>query len=188
MNFRFLIVFSLLPLCQIFGQDVVRFQKGDSLTVKVTEIKETQIQYKRLDNLEGPVYTIKKSDVESITYSNGSTDRFVKIAGTKENVHPLDTMMSSICFKPEAKKGKLFTISYGQDVVKGHFVWFSGMCKSEMLGEKLMKHGWFDFYDGDKLVMKTKFRRDAELNTDCVFDRELRQITQKGCFDAYFKR
>ena len=75
MNCRILAVMVLLPLISLaFGQDVVRLHKGDSLTVKVTEIGESQIQYKRLDNLEGPVYTIKKSDVESITYSNGNTD------------------------------------------------------------------------------------------------------------------
>ena len=54
MNFRILAIAALLPFTLTFGQDVVRFYKGDSLTVKVTEIGESQIQYKRLDNLEGP--------------------------------------------------------------------------------------------------------------------------------------
>ncbi len=188
MNCRILAVMVLLPLISLaFGQDVVRLHKGDSLTVKVTEIGESQIQYKRLDNLEGPVYTIKKSDVESITYSNGNTDRFVKVVESKEDVHPLDSMMSAICSKPEVKNGKIFTINYGESLAKGHSISITGICKSGLFGSKLVKHGRFDFYDGNKLVMKTKFSKDSEEKTDCVFNADRRRISQKACFDAYFK-
>ncbi|MBR2212605.1 MAG: hypothetical protein IJ896_14375 [Fibrobacter sp.] len=181
MNFRILAIVALLPFTLTFGQDVVRFYKGDSLTVKVTEIGESQIQYKRLDNLEGPVYTIKKSDVESITYANGNTDRFAKVAASSGNAHPLDALMSSICSKPEASSGRLFTIDYGETVVKGHVVSVSGVCKNGM------KHGQFNFYDNEKMVMKTKFVKDSEVKTDCVFSAAHRRSNQKTCFDAYFK-
>ena len=193
MNCRILAVMVLLQLISLaFGQDVVRLHKGDSLTVKVTEIGESQIQYKRLDNLEGPVYTIKKSDVESITYSNGNTDRFVLVSETKDSkalvYHVLDTMMVSICSKPEALSEKIFTINYGENVFKGHNISVSGICKSGLLGRKLMKHGQFNFFDGDKLVMKTKYVKDSEVKTDCVFDEKHRRNTSKACFDSYFSR
>ncbi|GEM_PF-3902380 len=188
MNFRFVVVAALLPFTLALGQDVVRYRNGDSATVKVTEIGESQIQYKRLDNLEGPAYSIKKNEVESITYANGSTDRFVMVAENKESVHPLDSMMTSICSKPEVKNGKKFTINYGEKVFKEHSISITGICKSGLFGSKLVKHGQFDFYDGNKLVMKTKFSKDSEEKTDCVFNADKRRISQKACFDAYFNK
>lgn len=42
------------------------------------EVNETQIKYKRCDNLEGPLIVVNKNDVYSIKYTNGNTDNFIK--------------------------------------------------------------------------------------------------------------
>lgn len=61
-----------LALCiSSIAQDIMTLKTGDVISVKVTEINETEIKYKDFANLEGPVRVIYKSDVFSIKYENG---------------------------------------------------------------------------------------------------------------------
>lgn len=58
--------------------DEIILKNGDELRVKVVEIAETIIKYRRCDNLNGPIYNILKSDVFLIKYPNGTRDVFVE--------------------------------------------------------------------------------------------------------------
>ena len=51
-------------------------KNGDELSVKVEEINETQIKYRKCSNLKGPLYTKNKSDVLLIRYPDGTKDTF----------------------------------------------------------------------------------------------------------------
>ncbi|NIF04967.1 hypothetical protein F3J23_05885 [Chryseobacterium sp. Tr-659] len=68
-------VLSLL-LAGIFGysQDKIFKKNGASFDVKLIEIGASNITYKELDNLEGPIHSLDKSEVYQITYGNGKTD------------------------------------------------------------------------------------------------------------------
>lgn len=59
-----------------FGQDVVTFNNGESIKAKVTEVSKTEIKYLLFDNQEGPIYTKPVSDIFSITYENGKSEKF----------------------------------------------------------------------------------------------------------------
>lgn len=54
--------------------DVIILKSGDEIKAKVTEVDQGEIKYKRCDNLDGPVYTLKKSEVFIIKYANGAKD------------------------------------------------------------------------------------------------------------------
>ena len=54
-----------------FAQDIMTLKTGDLISVKVTEINDTEIKYKDFLNLEGPIRVIYKTDVFSIKYENG---------------------------------------------------------------------------------------------------------------------
>ena len=56
------------------AQDVITLKNGDQITVKVSEISNTEIKYKRFDNLEGPTIAIAKSEVFAINYENGTRE------------------------------------------------------------------------------------------------------------------
>ena len=75
---RFLL--AALSLCSscVFSlaQDIVTKRDGSEFTAKVIEVGESEIKYKKFDNLEGPTYTIKVSDVFMVKYENGSKDVF----------------------------------------------------------------------------------------------------------------
>lgn len=58
--------------------DVLLLQNADELKVKVLEIDDQIIKYKRCDNLTGPTYSISKSKVAMITYANGIKEKVIQ--------------------------------------------------------------------------------------------------------------
>ncbi len=87
---RFLIlIFFVLTFSNIFATktithnftppdscDIIIFKSGDELEVKVYEVTDTQIKYKKFNFLSGPIYVANKNDIFLIKYSNGDKDVF----------------------------------------------------------------------------------------------------------------
>jgi len=59
-----------------YSQDILFYKNGIQEKVKVTEVLREQIKYKKALNLEGPVYTIDKTDLYLVRYENGTMDVF----------------------------------------------------------------------------------------------------------------
>lgn len=49
---------------------------GERIPAKLLEINAKEVKYKRLDNLEGPLYFVTKTDISSVKYQNGLTEKF----------------------------------------------------------------------------------------------------------------
>ena len=64
-------------------------RKGDTIMIKTIEIGEYEIKYKNCDYLSGPVFSIQKSSVFMITYSNGAKSVFKSEApeGETQKLH-----------------------------------------------------------------------------------------------------
>jgi hypothetical protein len=58
------------------AQDVIVKKDGSELQAKVTKVSKTEVEYKKFDNLEGPVYTLDLAQIFMIKYENGSKDVF----------------------------------------------------------------------------------------------------------------
>ena len=73
-----LIQFVVLMLISnwAFTQDLIVLRDGKEIKTKVIEIYQLEIKYKKFINLEGPTYTVMKSDVLMIKYENGEKDIF----------------------------------------------------------------------------------------------------------------
>ena len=54
--------------------DVILMRDNTKLEVIIQEVDDQKIKYKKLSNPEGPLFTVKKSDITSIKYSNGETE------------------------------------------------------------------------------------------------------------------
>lgn len=69
---KFLIssAFVLLQL-GCFCQDTLFLKDKQKLIVQVKEVSQTEIQYKKMNMLDGPMYITSKNDVEKIIYKNG---------------------------------------------------------------------------------------------------------------------
>jgi len=59
---------------------------SESILVKVIEVGTTEVKYKKLDNLNGPIFSILKSDLLIIKYENGIKDNFSSIKKNEEKV------------------------------------------------------------------------------------------------------
>ena len=79
---------ALLFVClSAKAQDVITTRKGTVIQAKVTEVTPSEVKYKRFDNLDGPNYTAKKSEIASIVYKNGTIDAFEE-ADTADEKQP----------------------------------------------------------------------------------------------------
>ncbi|WP_185288608.1 hypothetical protein [Chryseobacterium lactis] len=67
-----------------YSQDKVVRKNGASFDAKVLEVGGAEITYKESDNLDGPIHSLRKSDIYKITYSNGKEDVFGKYQNIDE--------------------------------------------------------------------------------------------------------
>ena len=72
---KLILIFLLSPIF-IFSQDVIILKNGDELTVKITDVSDNAIKYKKLDFLEGPNFNVKTSEIFLIKFSNGDKQLF----------------------------------------------------------------------------------------------------------------
>jgi len=57
---------------QINAQDILRLKSGREIRISVVEENDDLVKYREFENQSGPVYTIAKDKVESLTYRKGS--------------------------------------------------------------------------------------------------------------------
>lgn len=74
-----LFVASLATL-PLFAQDMIVLRDGTIVQSKVLEISSSEIKYKKFSNPDGPLYTLKSSEILSINYANGDVECFDKVA------------------------------------------------------------------------------------------------------------
>jgi hypothetical protein len=74
----FLWLSSFCLICSANAQDIILKVNGDEIQSRVAEIGLDEVKYHRFDNLTGPVYSIKKSEIFMITYEDGTKDIFGK--------------------------------------------------------------------------------------------------------------
>jgi len=69
----------------IKAQDTLSMRSGENILVKVIEVGTTEVKYKKLDNLSGPIFSILKSDLLIVKYENGTKEDFSSIKKIEEN-------------------------------------------------------------------------------------------------------
>ena len=68
------------------AQDTLSTRSGETILVKVIEVGTAEVKYKKLDNLNGPMFSMLKSDLLMIKYANGTNEDFSKEEKTKIKV------------------------------------------------------------------------------------------------------
>lgn len=58
------------------AEDIIVLQNGDIVKAKVIEIGQTEVKYRKISNLNGPIYSINKNEIFSISYENGEKEVF----------------------------------------------------------------------------------------------------------------
>jgi opacity protein-like surface antigen len=72
----FFIVCAVILAGSCYAQDVIVTKGAEKLSVKVIEVLENRVRYKKSANPEGPTYFMQISRISYIRYANGSVDRF----------------------------------------------------------------------------------------------------------------
>lgn len=73
---RLIVLLSFAFASSAFAQEKVILTDGTELSVKILEIDNTNIKYKKIDLPEGPVFNILKEQIFKITYTNGKSEVF----------------------------------------------------------------------------------------------------------------
>lgn len=94
----FIIIGLLFHISQVFSQDVITKKTGEDINSKVIEIGINEVRYKKFENIEGPTYSMLKSDILMIRYENGTKEIFNKSLPIKESTDTVITekLMSKI--------------------------------------------------------------------------------------------
>ena len=66
----------ILIFGQVQAQDVIIKNDKVKISAKVIEITDTHIKYRKWENLEGPLYNIKKLETSMIVYENGTEEYY----------------------------------------------------------------------------------------------------------------
>ena len=114
MNVRILTTISFVFLMlSAFSQDIILQRTGEELQVKVLEVNENNIKYKKFENLEGPTYTMDKALIFMVTYKNGSKEVFKTDSKPQKATKP-PKVKSTFDFKANRRGGYLgFRIAGG---------------------------------------------------------------------------
>lgn len=92
---HFSIIALVFAASYSFGQDTLYTVSGQKIAAKVVEINQTEIKYKKANNIDGPVYVVDKSDVALIEYKNGSKELYGTGSGSSEGVNTNDQTIAS---------------------------------------------------------------------------------------------
>jgi len=71
-----------------FSQDVITKKTGEEIKVKVLEVGNSEIKFKKFENQDGPVYSIPRLEILMIRYENGTKDIFNEPAKPAEVIQP----------------------------------------------------------------------------------------------------
>ncbi len=61
----------------VFSQDIIKKTNGDEIRSKVVDVTATDVKYKKFEDLKGPTFSIRQSELSEIRYENGTTDTFL---------------------------------------------------------------------------------------------------------------
>ncbi len=75
---RFFLVITVLlsAALAVSAQDLITKKDGSDIQAKILEVTSTEVKYKKYSNLEGPTFTLPKSDILIIRYENGENEVF----------------------------------------------------------------------------------------------------------------
>ena len=150
-----LILFAILFVASYAAkaQDIIVMRNADEVMAKVTAITQDEVTYKRWSNLEGPTYTISKSQIFYIKYENGEKDLMNAVSETRAAVKQPrnnDASVLPVAFRGYASVGTIFLSEVAGptlDVSAGVFLFDHLYAGIEVGFHSLLEK--YDYYEGD---------------------------------------
>ena len=204
--FTLLCIAAFIPL---WAQDIIVTTFNERIDAKITEVSETEVKYKQMDNLDGPTFVISTNKIASVIYKNGSVQTFKQANQTlvsQNNTQPQNTVTllegdAAPAFQPgiEIKKDNddFYWLGNYRMEEKVYFDYIQKNCQdaweSYKKGRTLFRAGWGLFGAGSGLflcgigllsagnwgVYTVKYNK----NTGQIIDTSLTE-TELACFQA----
>lgn len=111
-----LLILILNYFSNSFSQDLIyQISSQEPIKCQIIEVNIDNVKYKKTSNLEGPLYTIEKTKLDKIIYSNGQIENF-KITDTYATVYIIrprgSALTRMIIYENEKIIGRLTSNSY----------------------------------------------------------------------------
>jgi hypothetical protein len=106
-----ILLYFLLISATLSAQDIITLKNGEEIKAKVTAVNPNDIQYRKFNDNDGPLYTKYKSEVFMIKYANGSKDVFSNTTGSTSTNTFIDPNTQR-----ELKSGTQFTVELAWDL------------------------------------------------------------------------
>ncbi len=71
------LIFLCFGCIPAFSQDTLYKRNGDILFTRILEVNPENVKFKKIEFLDGPIYTLEKSELFMIRYQNGLKDVFL---------------------------------------------------------------------------------------------------------------
>ena len=121
-----------------YAQDFILLRDGNLIECKVEEISQTEIRYRPIDNLDGPVFVISADRVFSIRFENG-TVHVIEAVSTNEQ--------KDIQRKFGIGLGGNFSASFGIFNVTGEENSYYGGNLDDSFTQRIIGGGFYIFFD-----------------------------------------
>ena len=136
---KILLLLMLLSSTMLKAQDVIVMNDGSTIICKVIEIGTSEVKYKKYSNLDGPLYSILRSDIQNVNFENGEREIIID--------SPTGT-------EPKVSEEKDLVLNYGtsfpiqivspvraKDLDEGDYVSFITMMDIDVDGVKVIRAG-----------------------------------------------
>jgi len=129
-----------------YAQDILITNKGEEILVKAIEVSHDDIKYKKYSNLEGPIYTVLKSELFMIKYQNGEKDVFEDIENQIQNMdYSKDLDIEEIYYDGNTISSTVQTKYYGAAIATVGLI-VSSSSNEPILGSILTASGSVIFF------------------------------------------
>jgi len=68
---KFIVLILSIGISECLAQDFIIKKNGDEIKAKVLEVNSTEVKFKNMNNPDGPLYSVAKSEIFMIKYENG---------------------------------------------------------------------------------------------------------------------
>lgn len=75
-EFLFAVAFLFGGVFAASAQDIITVKDGTDIQAKILEVTTNEVKYKKFNNLDGPTFTMLKSEILIVRYENGENEVF----------------------------------------------------------------------------------------------------------------
>lgn len=175
-------IVAMLLSVAVSAQDIIIRNDKVEVKSKVLEITEDAIKYKKFEMLDGPTYSLKKTEVFMLMYANGTKEYIENSTAIKQQTPPTTTDFSSK--NDEVDSVILEPGIYYYNLLNGQYVELEGSnitsSKQGGFGESLLRSSVSGLFNAKEKVTLGGNHANVEIKCDTPVFLFVIDVTQKG--------